>query len=153
MQMHISSPSEQAAGAGGAAEPPRGQANYFMSNLISGTQTFHSQRSAGERKSFSAAPQRLFLIRRQSRKKEGWDLTPWWPAQSRASTTPSPGRGARKNRNSLCSSRWEKGQAGLLKAKDAIAPSHSNSNPDLSEDGRNKLISGPEVRFGVGGAV
>lgn len=69
MQMHISSPSERAAGAGGVAEPPRGQANYFMSNLISGTQTFHSQRSAGERKSLSAAPQRLFLIRRQSRKK------------------------------------------------------------------------------------
>lgn len=84
MQMHISSPSERAAGAGGVAEPPRGQANYFMSNLISGTQTFHSQRSAGERKSLSAAPQRLFLIRRQSRKKTGLGLNPLVasPAQS-----------------------------------------------------------------------
>lgn len=68
MQMHISSPPERAAGLG-VAEPPQGQANYFMSNLISGTQTFHSQRSAGERKSLSAALRRLFLIRRQSRKK------------------------------------------------------------------------------------
>lgn len=69
MQMHISSPSERRRGPRGGAEPPRGHANYFMSNLISGTQSFHSQRSAGERKSLSAAPRRLFLIRRQGRKK------------------------------------------------------------------------------------
>lgn len=67
MQMHISSRQSGRRGPGGA-QPPQGQANYFMSNLISGTQTFHSQRSAGERKSLSAAPKRLFLIRRQSRK-------------------------------------------------------------------------------------
>lgn len=41
----------------------------------------------------------------------------------------------------------------LLQAKEAIAPSHSNTNPSLSEDGENKLIRSPEVRFGIGGVV
>lgn len=52
MQMHISSPSERAAGAGGAAELPRGQANYFMSNLISGTQTSFPEICRGKKEPF-----------------------------------------------------------------------------------------------------
>lgn len=94
MQMHISSPSERRRGLGGT-EPPRGHANYFMSNLISGTQTFHSQRSAGERKSLSAAPRRLFLIRRQSRKK-GLGFNSLVASRSRASRLPVPAEGQEK---------------------------------------------------------
>lgn len=147
------SAARQSGGGGwGGAEPPRGHANYFMSNLISGTQTFHSQRSAGERKSLSAAPRRLFLIRRQRRKKKGWDLTPWWPGSAETPGCHSLQR-AGKSRNSLRTSEWETRQAVLLQAKEAIAPSHSNSNASLGEDGGNKFNSSPEVRFGVGADV
>lgn len=81
MQMHIGRLSEGSVGAGLAAEPPQGQAKYFMSNLICGTQTFHSPRSAKGRRNLSAALQGLFLIRRQSSGK-GWELTPSWLAQN-----------------------------------------------------------------------
>lgn len=110
-----------------------------MSNLISGTQTFHSQRSAGGKKEPFCSPAKAVphkeaeqkkKINKKKKRKKGLGFNSLVARQRRASRLPLPAEGREKQEFP----EWETSQAVLLQAKKAIAPSHSNSNASLGED-------------------